>query len=127
MAQAKWADLAPLFEKATRLTNGCYAPDDILAGILKGEMLLWIAWDQPTNTLDAVMITRLVDYPRRTICSVPYISGTRMHRWIKEFRETVEDYARKAGATGIEGAFRRGWGRMCGMREIGVLLFKDLT
>lgn len=126
MAEQKWADLKPLFAKAVRGTNGCYEADDILAAILKGELLCWVAWDQPTNTLDAAMATRLVDYPRRTVCSVPFIGGARMRRWIKEFQETVEDYARKAGATGIEGGFRRGWGRMCGMRETGAMLFKDL-
>lgn len=126
MAEQKWADLAPLFEKATRHTNGCYEPDDILALIMKRELLCWVAWDQATNTLDAVMATRLVDYPRRTVCSVPFIAGTRMRRWIKEFQATVEDYARKAGATGVEGGFRRGWGRVCGMREYGAMLFKDL-
>lgn len=127
MAEARWSLLAPFFAKVTRHTNGCYEPDDVLADILKGEQLLWVAWDEERNAVDAVMTTRLVDYPRRKVCSIPYIAGARMRRWIKEFQTTVEDYARNQGATGIEGGFRRGWGRVCGMREFGVMLFKELN
>lgn len=128
MAQAKWPDLAPFFAKVTRHTNGCYEPDDVLADILKGEQLLWVAWDQATNTLDAVMTTRLVDYPRRKICQVIFIAGAQMGRWLSEFQETVEQYAREHGATGLEGHLRRGWVRVWnGCRERGVSLFKDLT
>jgi len=126
MAKEKWADLRPFFEKVTIHTNGCYEPDDILDLITDGEHLLWIAWDEQRLAVDAVMTTRLVEYPRRIVCHVPYIAGKHMGRWLKEFQSTVEDYALKSGATGIEGAFRRGWARACGMRETGVTLFKDL-
>jgi len=128
MAKEKWHELAPFFAKVTCHTNGCYEPDDVLADILKGEQLLWVAWNERALAVDAVMTTRLVEYPRRTVCHVIYIAGGHMQRWLREFQETVEQYACEQGASGLEGGFRRGWVRAWeGCREVGTMLFKDLT
>lgn len=128
MAQAKWADLAPFFAKVPQHTNGCYEPDDILADLLKGEQVLWVAWDNDQKRVDAVMTTRLAEFPRRKICEVIFVYGSRMATWLTEFVTTVEQYAQEQGATGLAGSFRRGWLRVWpGCREHGTVLFKDLV
>lgn len=127
-AAAMWGALAPLFERVTRHTNGCYEPADVLREILNGTQTLWVAWDEKRNALDAAMTTSLATYPRRKACRVLYISGGNMKAWLGEFIETVERYARDNGATLLEGFFRPGWARVWpGSRTCGVNLVKDLA
>lgn len=123
-----WPKLRPLFEKVTRHTQGCYEPEDVWAEICRGEQALWLAFDEKRNEVDAVMTTALVDYPKRKSCRVIYVSGKNMKSWLPEFRETVERYAVKHGATLLQGNFRRGWARVWpGAAECGVSLYKELT
>jgi hypothetical protein len=126
-AAKMWGALAPLFERVTCHTNGCYEPTDVLREILNGQQTLWVSWREETGVLEAAMTTAIITYPRRRTCKVIYIAGEHMNRWRDEFIEVVERYAREHGATAMEGGFRRGWARIAGYQETGVSLFKELS
>jgi hypothetical protein len=123
-----WPTLAPIFARATRLSSGCYEPDDVLADIRNGAAQLWVEWDNDLRQVDAAMSTSIHIYPRRKSVRVNFIAGKNMRRWFEEFAAAVENFARQEGAHFIEGHYRKGWGRVWkGCRENGVGFYKDMT
>lgn len=123
-----WPALEPLMRKVTVRTNGCYEPEDVKAELSRGEQTLWVVYDQTRNGIDAAMVTKFVDYPRKTILFVTYISGSRMKEWWDEWVALSERWAREHGAAQVEGCGRKGWLRKWpGAQECGTLMIKALT
>lgn len=106
--------------------EGLYHPVDILAFHIRGEMLIWVAWDMVSPQIDAVMVTQIVRFPRKTICAVPYIAGRNMRRWARKLQEETEKYARAQGCAQMGGGYRKGWARVAGYEVTGVTLRKNL-
>ena len=113
--------IAPLLAQ-----EGLYLPAHILANHLKGEMNIWVACAPDQQDIDAAMVTQLNKFPLMTICSVPYIAGKNMHKWAEKFKNDSEAFARANGARRMVGAFRKGWIRVGGYTDAGVILKKDL-
>src|SRR5215467_569531 len=123
-----WNEVRPHIEKATKLSQGRYEPEDIADEIKRNIQLLWVIWDSEAKKTLAAMTTQIVDYPRRKVLRIPFIGGVQMHRWGRSFVQAMEKYAAKCGATGIEGAGRRGWARYWpGAFDEGAMLFKDIS
>jgi hypothetical protein len=118
-----WPQVEPLLRPALATTEGCYEPVDILAAILKGQMQLWISWN---DGVEAAMVTEIIAYPRRRGCRVFLIGGRNLKRWSEKFSAAVEAYARAQGCSFMEGGARLGWVRVGGYRNIGCVLIKEL-
>jgi len=121
---ALWPQWEPLL-KPLLAKEGHYECVDILAHHSKGEMIVWISWDG--TAVEAVMVSQIHRFPRKTVCHVPYIAGKNMRAWKDEFQNKVERHAREVGAKTMHGAFRKGWVRAAGYQLNGVLLKKELT
>jgi len=126
--QTVWTAAQPHLQKAAERSGGRYEAEDIAKDIAEDKQLLWVVWDAETEETLAAMTTQIVNYPRKKILRIPFIGGERMNEWWPEFYEAMCKYAKDCGASGIEGAGRKGWARQCsGMREEGVILIKDLA
>jgi len=122
-----WDQCRPLLEKATRRTHGRYEPEDLYREIMSGDQLLWVAWNQERNSIDAAMTSQFATYPRFKMHRILFCGGTHMKEWLADFREAVEELARKAGCKGVESAGREGWGRIWpGAQYEGAMFFKEL-
>lgn len=122
-----WPALEPLFAKVTCSTDGCYEPEDVLNDILASKQALWVAYDAENNRIDAAMTTAIDQTPRRKVCKIIFITGSKMREWKDEFIAYFEQYARDNGATLCQGYFRSGWVRMWpGSRISGATITKEL-
>lgn len=122
-----WPVMEPMFATCTSQTEGRFDTPDLLKEIIEGKQVLWVGYDPERNKIDLVVTTAIITYPRRKVCRLVFIAGTRMMAYKDEFIRAIEKYARDQGATAIEGALRRGWARIWpGTKECGVSLFREL-
>lgn len=97
----------------------------MLAHMISGKVLLWIAWGREGKLLAAVQ-TMLEQGSEGPICHIMSAGGVQMKRWL-HLMENIESYAKSAGCvrTYIEG--RCGWQRaLRRYKPVGVILEKDL-
>jgi hypothetical protein len=121
-----WPEVEPLIKKPLdRTAHGCYLPCDIFAGLVRGELLLWVSRTD-AGTIEAAVVTEIRNYPRKRACNVFLVGGANLRGWFGEMNAKIEEYAAKSGCHQMEGGARRGWARVAGYREIGVTLMKEL-
>jgi hypothetical protein len=113
--------LAPILAE-----EGCFLPIDVLSQHIRGEMLIWVAWDTKSPEIDAVMVTQILRFPRKIICGIPYICGKNMKAWEDRFIAESERHAKAAGASQMSGGFREGWVKVAGYKKVGCMLRKNL-
>lgn len=122
-----WPVVEKLLAPAVATSRGKYETPDVLREILNGERVLWVALSEDQKSIDAAFSSRVIVYPRCKTVAVDFCGGSGLERWGLPFVEVIEKYARDKGAVAIEGAMRRGWARKYpGMKEVGVILYKDL-
>lgn len=112
-----------MLKRALATTEGCFEPVDILAAILSSKMQLWISWN---GSVEAAMVTELINYPRRRSCRVFLIGGRNLKSWSAAFQREIEAFARSHGCSFMEGGSRSGWVRVAGYKNIGCMLMKEL-
>jgi hypothetical protein len=89
----RWADrIRPHVAKMAEGSGGRYEASDIFSAMATGRILLWIAMDGAE--IACVMLTEIVQYPRRRAMRCIGISGSRPRRWIPLLAE-VERAARE--------------------------------
>lgn len=120
-----WPQIEEWLREAVKL-EGLYEPVDILLHHLKDTMQIWVAFNEETNLVDAVMVTVVHVYPRKNICMVEYVRGRNMKSWADKFVNASEDFARSRGCVHMAGGHRKGWARVAGYRVVGPMLVKDL-
>jgi hypothetical protein len=128
LAERMWSTIAPLLKPAVDCSSGCYEVDDVLDDIRAGKQELWVDCE-PDNVrqINAAMTTMFDQYPQKKTLKVVFVGGRRMKKWLPEFIQLVEQYAKRSGAQMLEGFFRPGWARAWpGARISGVGLVKDL-
>lgn len=117
----------PLVEKyiedAVSFTHGAYLPEDICNLCEKGAMHLWLA--TRGDEVLAAVVSEIVVYPRFSVIGVPFIGGKDMRSWFRLMLRAIESYSKEVGCVGMQGAVRRGWGKLAKMEEVGVILWKS--
>lgn len=105
--------------EATKLS----AFEDIESDILKGDQLLWIAWDGKEICAAA---TTQITKPMSKICTLTACSGYDRDRWLPLF-EQIEKYAADEGCSSMRIFGRKGWERvLTGYKSNYVVLEKSL-
>jgi hypothetical protein len=126
LVDSMWPVVGPLLKPAVDHSNGCYEVEDVLTDIRNGVQELWVDWEEGQR-INAAMTTLFDQYPRKKTLKIVFVGGSKMRKWLPEFRSLVEAYARKNGAALLEGFFREGWVRVWpGARVSGVGLVKEL-
>lgn len=104
-----WADVEPMIAKAVETSDGRYHTAAVLDGILKGELALWLVFDNKAPV--AAITTRVVQLPKTRAMAMDWIGGDRMKEWLPMVQTTLAKYAREYGCTELQGYGRKAWGR----------------
>jgi hypothetical protein len=114
--------------------------------VLRGDALLWLAWEQksdvgdqrigfrsltsvirhPTSRIAAAAVTELHQTEWRKVCVLVACGGARMGDWIG-LLDGIEAYARAAGCEAMRLMGREGWQRLLPRyRRTGIVLERTL-
>lgn len=115
----RWREIEPLLRRATKRTEGCYEPADVLGMVYAGRCKLLLIEDE--GQLLVVVATELRTYPRRRVLDASFIGGAldnpnKLSDWVPLLVQCMEDMARAGGATLLSGCGRIGWARAAGFR-----------
>ena len=89
---------------------------DILKAVSDRDMQLWVVLE--AEKVVAVVVTRIVKHPSKTVASVVVLAGDNLHEWMHLLEEVLEPWSREQGARemvcdcrpGLEGILKaRGW------------------
>lgn len=119
-----WPLVAGWLEKSLTVAPPWWTLQDLYDLTMKGDYILWLITIE--NKACGVALAEFNQFPSALVCDVPWIGGKGMRVWLPALQELIEKWAREAGAKYLMGAGRRGWIRAAGMKEIGLILIKDL-
>jgi hypothetical protein len=101
-------------------------PNDILARLGDGRILLWIAIDDESTNIIAAMTTELVKGRNGLVCWMCQCGGERMQDWAR-FHTKIEEYAKSERCVKVVLEGREAWQRVLeGYRVRSVRLEKVL-
>lgn len=105
-------EVLPMLHKAAKVTNGRMTTDDVLAEILTGQSLMWIAFDSDaSNKIYGVLLTKVTGYYRKRLLTVSFCAGERASEWMDSMVRRLFQFGRDQKCDGIEWTGRRGWER----------------
>ena len=105
----RWDGVASLVRSGLDWSKGDLTALDILRMVGDGRMQLWIF---SKEEIEAVMVTELLEYPQRKVCSIVCFAGRGMRGVFEEAREYVVNWALANGCEGIEARCRPSMVRM---------------
>jgi len=107
--------LCDMIAPALRPMEERYSPEHIIDECSKGNMQMWLAAAEGEGFHEnrAAMVTEILEYPRRRVCSVLFLAGEKMESWLHLYRE-LEHWAIQNGCSEIEVLGRKGWERVMG-------------
>ena len=82
---------------------------DVKSRVLRGEALLWLAWDG--KAIMAAVVTELTTVNGEKFCTITACGGNEHRRWI-DLIEKLENHARDEGCKAIRIWGRPGWKRV---------------
>ena len=107
----RWAPrVAPHVAKMADASGGRYLTEDIFAALASGRMLLWIAIDGAD--IACVMVTEIMQYPRRRAMRCVGVSGHRPRRWMGLLANVEEASRSRFGCDLMEALHQPGHDRL---------------
>lgn len=102
-----WPVVEPLLEKALEGNCGEVTTFDVYQGIKSRDLQLWVIYD---GSVQAAVITEIINYPRKKTCRALQVAGSNMDEWM-HLIQVIEDWAKEQGARSMELIGRKGWER----------------
>lgn len=102
-------DVQPMLQPAIDLSDGRWDLWSVIGGLLSGQMQLWVSLND--GKPEAAMVTRVVDYPKLRVLSLPFLGGSGMRNWLK-FEPQIMAFAKAHGCKEMEGYARLGFKRV---------------
>lgn len=121
-------ELSPFIARAAAGSNGKFDVIDICRALARGQWQLWIA-RAADGALRAVLLTRVVDYPRLRACEMLAAVGSEREETMLPFLADIEAWARAQGCVLMQPIARAGWEKALsphGYRKTHVMLEKRL-
>jgi hypothetical protein len=112
--------LWPLFAHHLERLTDYYEPEDIRASLKDADKQLWGLQDGPQ--IVGVAITRILG---RT-CEVVGAAGTADYESMRELHRRIEAWARDIGCSRMRLQGRKGWIRLLGYSQTGIVAEKEL-
>lgn len=101
--------VAPLLEPAIERSQGRWDLYSVIGHLMLGQMHLWISIKD--GEIDAACCTRIVDYPKIRVLSLPFLGGKVWRNWM-HFQEQLGAWGRAHGCKEMEGYARKGFARV---------------
>jgi len=92
--------------KAIVYDDFSYDGRNLLDGILKKDMQLWISWK---DKVESAVLTQIIEYPKFKVCRWFLAGGSKLHLWLDEMTKQVEEWSKQNNCKRIELVGRRGW------------------
>lgn len=113
---------------AIQYSGGRIDARSVFEWLMDGRYILWVVHTENPAPV-AALVTRVANYPRKSLLAVDLCSGIDLAEWVEEADRTLRIYARHSGLAGIELAGRPGWTRALrnlGWQQFGVLVETDV-
>lgn len=108
-------EILPYLDKAAAVTNGRMVTDDIIADIVNGACILWIAFDaNDNNKIYGVVLAKITTYTRKRMLTVSFCAGERLSEWYDQMMALLFRFGKDQRCEGMEFTGRRGWERFLG-------------
>lgn len=123
-----WAQVAPMLEKATAMSEGRYNISDLARKLASGEFHLWIIFERRGEIIAAITST-FTWYPQSKALSGQFLGGARLSEWRDKFCNLFDSWGADNGCQIVEFTGRPGWARALkdnGYREIYRTYQRDL-
>lgn len=104
-----WEDIAPLLEKALNRSNGELGLEDVYKCLIEATMQAGLC--VVDHELAAVIVTEIVDYPKKRAVRLILGGGSHLHEWAPALDDAMQARAEEVGADLIEIWGRPGWMR----------------
>lgn len=106
-----WPQVEGWVHAAVLKSQHDYTVQDIKEFIRNRSMQLWVWYEG--DEIVACLVSTIIVFPRRKVCSLPFIGGRAMRKWLtSEVEEIVAQWAREQGCSQFEGYCRDGWLRL---------------
>ena len=109
--ESMWQHVEPILQRAVGLTPDRIDTKDVYEGAKKGAYLMWLVTEERDNIqyIQAVLTTRIADYPKSKALCIDFVAGTRMTEWLPVVMPVLEELGKTNGCSHIEGYGRRAW------------------
>lgn len=121
-----WPAVKHMVEAALAQSAGRLDADDVLELLTSGGMQLWamVTADGEPEVV-AVLVTEIIDYPRKRVLDLALMGGERMELWLDAL-PVLEQWAAQHGVNQVQIHGRRGWARVTGYPEHGAIMIKEI-
>ena len=121
-----WPAVKHMVEAALVESAGRLDADDVIALLSDGGMQLWaMVTSDGEPEVVAVLVTEIIDYPRKRVLDLALMGGERMELWL-EALPVLEQWAAQQGVNQVQIHGRRGWARATGYPECGAIMIKEI-
>jgi hypothetical protein len=124
-----WPLIEARIEEACLTSREKETAFDVRRDARYGERQVWVIWDGDAKEVLAVVVTQLINHPRKRTCRINICVGEQRERWQHHIR-IIENWARENGCRGMELMARPGWSRVLkqhGYDTTHHMVEKDLT
>lgn len=104
-----WAKVEPMLLGALKKNIPLWNTDDILEGVMKDELQLWIVYEDEDEEILGAVITQITIFPRGKLVNVFLLGGNNIRLWKDKMAEKIEKFAREEGCTYLQAIGRKGW------------------
>ena len=115
-----------LTDNGAKLMRGNDSVEDVKQAIDTNNAQLWI-WK--TETALGIVVTQIVQYPRRKVCFIKFGTGYNAKEWAVPIITAIERFAEFSGCGAVEICARPGWIKLLESAGYGsrhILLTKEL-
>jgi hypothetical protein len=113
-----WDGCRHIMLPAIERTNGTHTEDDVLIGLMKGQLKLW-------RSQNSAVVTEFIEYPRMKVLGFFLIGGD-LDELLNELEPTICAFAAANGCKRVQGGGRKGWERVLNYEYGGTHMYKDL-
>jgi hypothetical protein len=87
-------------------SRGRFEPEDVISAARKGEFQIWVVAD--AEKVRALIVTRILTYPRTRVGEVLAVVGEGVHEWVHHIA-ILEAWAKANGCSALVPIARPGW------------------
>ena len=98
-------------DKVIPYTGGRYEKQDIVEGILKKELDLWVPINTKEDSIDGVVVTQFTVYPRKKVFTILLCCGDNLNQWYGPIFDMLYQFASLNECNLAEVIGRKGWVR----------------
>jgi len=122
-----WPTVEPWIQEALKYGPQLYTTDSIKKLLIEKKMFLWVAITDGKDII-GTGITSISDYPLARVLDIHWIGSPKGKGvlWLRQFFKIMKEWAKQNDCTKLGGGGRRGWVKMFGFKEVGVMIEYNL-